>query len=153
MGLKKKELQVAALENGTSIDHIPVDQLFRVVKLLGIEHLHSRITIGFNLSSNKMGKKGIIKIADKFFKEEEINRIALVAPNVNLNIIRDYELVEKKKVTLPDEIRGLVKCNNPKCITNNEPMCTYFRVIDSEKVSLKCHYCERKIDKKDIEIV
>jgi len=153
MEKKKKEMQVAALENGTSIDHIPAEQLFQVVRLLGLENLKSPVTIGYNLDSKKMGKKGIIKISDKFFKEEEINRISLIAPNVNLNIIRDYEVVEKKKVTLPDELKGLVKCNNPKCITNNEPMCTRFYVIDNENVTLKCHYCERKVDKKDIEII
>ena len=97
-----------------------------------------------------MGAKGIIKVSDKFFREDEINRIALVAPNVNLNIIRDYEVIEKKKVTLPDEIIEIVKCNNPKCITNNEPMKTRFEVVDKEKVVLQCHYCELKIKKEEI---
>ncbi len=147
---KNKELQVAALENGTAIDHIPSDQLFKVVSLLGIEYLSTRVTIGYNLDSKKMGKKGIIKISDKFFEEDEINRISLIAPNVNLNIIRDYEVVEKKKVNLPDELIGLVKCNNPKCITNNEPMISRFRVSDKESVTLQCHYCETKIKKEDI---
>ena len=149
---KKKELQVAALENGTAIDHIPSCQLFKVASLLGLDKMDNTITIGNNLHSNKMGSKGMIKIADKFFKEEEINRIALVAPNVMLNIIRDYEVVEKKTVVLPDELIGLVKCNNPKCITNNEPMATRFHVIDKEKGTIKCHYCERKINKEDIVI-
>ena len=135
---KKKELQVAALENGTAIDHIPPSQLFKVAKLLGLENMDNTITIGNNFHSNKMGSKGMIKISDKFFCDEEINRIALIAPNVILNIIRDYELV------------GLVKCNNPKCITNNEPMPTRFDVIDKEKGTIRCHYCERKINKEDI---
>jgi len=99
-----------------------------------------------------MGKKGIIKVSDKFFREDELNRIALVAPNVNLNIIKDFEVVEKKKVILPDEIVEIVKCNNPKCITNNEPMKTRFHVIDKEKVILQCHYCELKINKDEIEL-
>ena len=149
---KKKELQVAALESGTAIDHIPSCQLFKVASLLGLDKMDNTITIGNNLHSNKMGSKGMIKIADKFFKEDEINRIALVAPNVMLNIIRDYEVVEKKTVVLPDELIGLVKCNNPKCITNNEPMATRFHVIDKEKGTIKCHYCERKINKEDIVI-
>ena len=149
---KKKELQVAALENGTAIDHSPSCQLFKVASLLGLDKMDNTITIGNNLHSNKMGSKGMIKIADKFFKEDEINRIALVAPNVMLNIIRDYEVVEKKTVVLPDELIGLVKCNNPKCITNNEPMATRFHVIDKEKGTIKCHYCERKINKEDIVI-
>ena len=108
------------------------------------------MTIGNNLDSKKLGHKGIIKVADVFFPEATLNRIALIAPNVILNIIRDYEVVEKKTVTLPDELVGLVKCNNPKCITNNEPMPTRFDVIDKEKGTIRCHYCERKINKEDI---
>ncbi len=149
----KKELQVAALENGTAIDHIPSDHLFKVVSLLGIENLRTRVTIGYNLDSKKMEKKGIIKISDKFFEQDEINRISLIAPTVKLNIIRDYEVVEKKQVSLPDEIKGIVRCNNPKCITNNEPMQTYFWVIDKEHVTLKCHYCDMKTRKEDIELL
>lgn len=147
-----KELQVAALENGTAIDHIPTKALYKVVSLLQLQKLDNRTTIGNNLKSNKMGAKGIIKVADKFFEEDEINRIALVAPNVNLNIIKGFEVVEKKKVTLPDEILEIVVCNNPKCITNNEPMKTRFHVIDKEKVELQCHYCELKIKKEEIEL-
>jgi aspartate carbamoyltransferase regulatory subunit len=150
MSHNQKELQVAALQNGTAIDHIPSEQLFKVVSLLEIEKLTTRVTIGYNLDSKKMGKKGILKIADKFFEEDEINRISLIAPYVKLNIIRDYEVVEKKLVYLPDELLGIVKCNNPKCITNNEPMKTRFKVIDKEKVILKCHYCEMKTKKEDI---
>jgi len=148
----RKELQVAALENGTAIDHIPTEELFKVVSLLQLQKIDHRITIGNNLRSRKMGKKGIIKIADKFFREDEINRIALIATNVSLNIIKDYEVVEKKEITLPDEIVEIVKCNNPKCITNNEPMKTRFHVIDKEKVILQCHYCELKINKDEIEL-
>lgn len=147
---KKKELQVAALENGTAIDHIPPRVLFKVAKMLDLENTDNTITIGNNFQSKKMGLKGVIKIADKFFEEDEINRIALIAPKVVLNIIRDYEVVEKKTVTLPDELVGLVRCNNPKCITNNEPMPSRFEVIDKEKGTIKCHYCERKINKEDI---
>lgn len=151
--MSKRELQVAALENGTAIDHIPPEQLFKVASLLGLNEMENPITIGNNFQSKKMGRKGIIKIADKFFAEDEINRIALVAPNVILNIIRDYEVVEKKAVTLPEELVALVKCNNPKCITNNEPMNTRFDVIDRELGTIKCHYCERLINKKDIVIL
>jgi len=147
---KNKELQVAALQNGTAIDHIPSEQLFKVVSLLGIEKLKTRVTIGYNLDSKKMGNKGILKISDKFFEEDEINRISLIAPTVNLNIIRDYEVIEKKQVHLPDVLKGIVKCNNPNCVTNKEPMRTVFNVIDKQNVTLKCHFCELKIKKEDI---
>ena len=137
MAIHKKELEVAALENGTVIDHIPSNQLFKVVSLLGLEHLNKSITIGNNLISKK---------------EEEINKIALIAPNAKINIIRDYQVTEKRVVTLPDELTGIIRCNNPKCITNNEPMNTVFRVINKETVEVKCKYCERAISQKDIEI-
>ena len=150
MSHKKTELQVAALRNGTAIDHIPSEQLFKVVSLLGVEKLKTRVTIGYNLDSKKMGSKGIIKIADKFFEEDEINRISLIAPTVKLNIIKDYEVTEKKQVQLPDVLKGIVKCNNPKCITNKEPMKTVFKVIDKQNVTLKCRYCEMKTKKEDI---
>ena len=149
----KKELQVAALENGTVIDHIPSEKLFTVVSLLGLEHMSNNITIGFNLQSKKLGKKGIIKIADKFFTDDEINRIAVVAPNVKLNIIRNYEVVEKRELTLPDELIGIVKCANPQCITNNEPMPTRFHVIDKDQCVIKCHYCEKEQSREEITIL
>ena len=150
---EKKELQVAALKNGTVIDHIPSEKLFTVVSLLGLEHMSNNITIGFNLESKKLGKKGIIKIADKFFTDDEINRIAVVAPNVKLNIIRNYEVAEKRELVLPDELIGIVKCANPKCITNNEPMPTRFHVIDKERCVIKCHYCEKEQERKDITLL
>lgn len=153
MSEKKRALQVAALENGTSIDHIPSNRLFKVASLLGLENFTEPITIGNNLKSKKMGTKGIIKISGKFFEEDEINKIALIAPNVNLNVIKDFEVVEKKRLSLPDELIGLVRCNNPKCITNNEPMKSRFHVIDKKEVVLRCHYCETKINKEEIHIL
>lgn len=153
MNRKKQELQVAALENGTVIDHIPSEKLFTVVQLLGVEQMTSNITIGFNLDSKKLGRKGIIKIADKFFCDDEINRIAVVAPRVQLNIIRDYEVIEKREVQLPDELRSIVRCANPKCITNNEPMATRFHVIDKESCIVKCHYCEKEQKREELVII
>jgi len=149
----KQELQVAALENGTVIDHIPCENLFTVVSLLQLEKMHSNITIGFNLDSKVLGKKGIIKIANKIFSDDEINRIAVVAPNVKLNIIDNYQVIEKKWVELPDELLGIVKCNNPKCITNNEPMPTKFHVIDQKECLVKCHYCEKEQTREEITIL
>lgn len=137
----KKELAVAALRNGTVIDHIPASALFEVVRLLGIEQMNTGVTIGNNLHSARMGRKGIIKVADVEFPEATLNRIALIAPNAKVNVIRDYEVVEKRQVTLPDTLVGLVRCNNPKCITNNEPMRTRFTVVGREPVVIRCHYC------------
>lgn len=149
----KTELLVAALENGTVIDHIPSELVFTIASLLELEKLGSSVTIGYNLHSNKVGKKGIIKVADKYFSDEEISRLSVVAPNVVLNIIRDFDVVEKKEVVIPDELHGIVRCGNPKCITNNEPMPTHFHVVNKEEGTLKCHYCEKEQNKSEVKLV
>lgn len=149
----KTERQVAAIKNGTVIDHIPAEKTYQVVNLLQLETLDTPVTIGYNYPSNKIGRKGIIKVSDKFFTDEEISRLSVVAQNVVLNIIHDYEVVEKKTVKTPDELRDIVKCNNPKCITNNEPMSTVFHVVNKEKGILKCHYCDKEQFIEKVELV
>ena len=151
--MNKKARLVAAIENGTVIDHIPSAKTFQVVSLLGLEHSETPVTIGYNYPSKKVGMKGIIKVSDKFFTNDEISRLSVAAPNVVLNIIRDYEVVEKKTVETPDELHGIVKCNNPKCITNNEPMKTIFHVVDKEHGLLRCHYCDKEQDINKVEIL
>ncbi|MGE4587236.1 MAG: aspartate carbamoyltransferase regulatory subunit [Mangrovibacterium sp.] len=140
---KKLKLKVSAISEGTVIDHIPSENLFKVISILKLDKTRNMITFGANLDSDKMGTKAIIKISHHFFADEDINKIALIAPNAKLNIIRDYEVVEKKVVRVPEEVVGIVKCFNPKCITNHEPMTTSFRVIGSSPLALKCKYCEK----------
>lgn len=149
----KQELLVAALENGTVIDHIPSSKVFDVVNLLGLTGIDNPITIGANLTSHKMGTKGIIKIADRYFSQEECSKLSVIAPNIVISIIKDYEVVEKKAITLPDEVRGIVKCGNPKCITNHEPMQTVFQVIDKNTGTLRCRYCGKDVSQKDIKLL
>ena len=150
---KKPALQVSALCNGTVIDHIPADKLFAVVNLLDIPAMGNNVTIGYNLESKKLGKKGLIKISDRFFTDDEINKISVVAPNVVLNTIRDYNVVEKREVKMPDEIQNIIKCNNLNCITNNEPMETHFYVANRETHTLKCRYCEKEVSLDDIKLL
>ncbi len=152
MTKNNQALQVAALENGTVIDHIPSESLFTVVSLLNLDEISDRITIGNNFNSKRLTKKGIIKIENKFFDEDEISRISIVAPHARLNIIRNYEVVDKKEIEMPDKLRDIIKCANPKCITNNEPMPTYFHVIDKNHCLVKCHYCEKEQNRKDFVI-
>lgn len=139
----KKELQVSAIKNGTVIDHIPPQSLFKIIDILDLRNIESAVTIGNNFQSRRFGKKAIIKIENKFFVDEEINKIALILPHVKLNIIKDYQVVEKRIVEVPDRIEGFVKCINPKCITNHEEVKTRFKVLDKEDVALKCEYCEK----------
>lgn len=152
-GGSARSLIVSALDHGTVIDHIPCDRLFEVINLLHLQEMTSKVTIGYNLKSSKMGTKSIIKIADRFFTDEELNQLSVVAPNVTLVIIRDYEVVEKRSVTLPEEMRGLVRCNNPKCITNNEPMQTVFHLADRQKGIIRCHYCNHEQEIRKVKIL
>ena len=152
MEMNKKERLVAAIENGTVIDHIPAEKTFQVVNLLELQNLSTPVTIGYNFSSSKVGCKGIIKVSDKFFTDDEISRLSVVAPNIILNIIHDYEVVEKKQVITPDELHGIVKCNNPKCIPNNEPVSTIFNVVDKVAGTLKCHYCDKEQQMDKVEL-
>lgn len=88
MANNKSQLVVAAIENGTVIDHIPAEKTYQVVNLLQLEKMETPVTIGYNLPSKKIGKKGIIKVANKYFTDEEINRLSVVAPNIGLSIIK-----------------------------------------------------------------
>ncbi len=151
--MKRQELQVAALENGTVIDHIPSEKLFQVVSLLHLDREVAPVTIGFNLRSKKMRTKSIIKVANKFFTDEELNQLSVIAPNVTLSIIRDYEVVEKKEVRMPQVLTGIVRCPNPKCISNNEPMLTRFNVLDKSTGLLQCHYCNREVTREQVKLV
>ena len=145
----KKELVVRALENGTVIDHIPADKLFQIVNILHLDTLTDQITIGNNLSSSKLGKKGVIKISGKYIDPHELNKIALVAPSARINIIKDYQVVEKNECVIPDEVHDVLQCVNPMCITNKQHVATHFHVVNKENITVKCHYCERYIKKED----
>lgn len=148
-----KQLQVAALRNGTVIDHIPANKLFKVFALLSLQDCEDTITVGNNLSSKTLDKKGIIKISDRIFSEDETNKIALIAPTAKINIIKDYEVVEKRLLSLPEEVRDIVQCMNPACITNHQPVSTYFHVITEDRETrLKCHFCERDVKLEEVKI-
>ncbi len=151
--IEKKQLKVSALKNGTVIDHIPPNSLFKVISILGLDQITSQMTFGTNLESSKLGTKAIIKISEKFFEEDDINRIALVAPKAKLNIIKSYQVVEKKDIVLPSNIIGIAKCFNPNCITNHDAVTTRFFVISQNPVKLRCHYCEKITDQDHLEIL
>jgi aspartate carbamoyltransferase regulatory subunit len=142
--MSHKELVVSALENGTVLDHIPAQYVYKALDLLGLKDIENQITIGINLASKIYGTKGIIKIADKFFEDEELNKLALIAPKATVNVIRDFKVVEKKTLEIPVEVIGIARCKNPKCVTNHQPIKTKFATIQNgDEISLKCHYCEK----------
>ena len=149
--MSRKELVVSALENGTVLDHIPAENVYKALRILNLKGIENQITIGINLNSKQHGKKGIIKITDKFFEDDELNKLALLAPEATVNVIRDFKVVEKKKVELPKEISGIAKCMNPKCVTNHQPITTRFTVnVKGNETSLLCHYCEKISDTKKV---
>jgi aspartate carbamoyltransferase regulatory subunit len=149
----RKELKVSAIENGTVIDHIPAKSVFQVIRILNLSEVTDQILFGTNLDSRKMGKKGIIKVSNKFFKPDEINKIALVAASATLIVIKDFKVIEKKNVEIPDTVEKIVKCFNPNCITNHENVPTLFTVIDKKELKLHCHYCEKITASENIEFI
>lgn len=151
---REKQLKVSAIKEGTVLDHIPSDQLFRVIDILGLSSFPNQITFGVNLDSRLLGKKGIIKISGKFFEDADISRIALIAPTTKINIIHDYEVVEKRVLTTPPTIRGIAKCVNPMCITNHQEVETIFTTItEGGESKLLCHYCEKVTSKDNLKII
>ena len=145
--MTRKELVVSALENGTVLDHIPAENVYKALDILNLRGIENQITIGINLTSKFFGKKGIIKIEDKFFEDEELNKLALIAPQATVNIIRDFKVVEKKKLSMPKEVVGIAKCRNPKCVTNHQPIQTRFATVEKDnKISLLCHFCEKSTE-------
>ena len=151
--MKDKILEVRAIKDGTVIDHIPANSLFKVISILNLDTINKKITFGTNLESKKLGLKAIIKLSEIFFLDKDINKIALVAPEAKLNIIKNYEVVEKKVVEVPDAIISIVKCMNPQCITNEENITTRFKVVSKKPVKLKCYYCEKITDQEQAVII
>lgn len=139
----KQEMNVSAIRNGTVIDHIDSSATFKVADILLVQGEQSMVLVGVNLASGGLGKKGIIKIANRQLTPDEVNKIALIAPRATLNIINDFRVVEKTQVELPKYIERIVKCFNPRCITNQQPLVTKFEVIKTSPPHLRCLYCER----------
>lgn len=153
MDKKRTELIVSAIRSGTVIDHIPSEKTFQVINMLNLEGTENQVYFGTNLYSDKYISKGIIKISDTFFKDEEISKIALVAPSATLIEIEDYEITKKQRVKAPNTVEKIVKCFNPKCVTNTETIPTKFKVITDHNGNMKlsCHYCEKTMAKENIE--
>jgi len=149
-----KKFKVSAIKDGTVIDRIPPQSLFKVIEILGLDHTDHPIIFGTNFDSKHLGKKAIIKIADSFFEDRDIDRISLIAPEAKLNIIKDYKVVEKRQVSIPLQIQGIARCFNPKCITNHQQIETRFTTKQEKGgISLICHYCEKITAAKNLQII
>jgi len=148
-----KKLEVSAIEEGTVIDQIANKSTFKVANILNIQNIEQVVLVAFNLTSKKLGKKGIIKIGGKLLTQEEVNKISLIAPDATVNIIKDSEVVKKFKVDIPDSIEEFMKCFNPNCVSNHQNILSRFHVINKNPIRIRCHYCERHMGVDDIELV
>ncbi len=141
--MTEKTLKVQKIEDGTVIDHIDGGKGWEVIKLLGLETYPDTVTLLSNVHSKSKGKKDIIKIEKKELDVEDVNKIALASPKASVNLIKGFEVKKKYDVKLPGEVRGILKCTNPVCITHPEPVKTRFIVEKAEPLTLRCAYCER----------
>lgn len=146
---KQKILQVAAIENGTVLDHLPSDKVLKILEMLSLDAGHT-VTLGINLESKKRKKKGIIKISGRAITEKEMNKIAILAPDATTNFIENYAVVKKKKCMLRDIEPNIIRCNNPNCITNHEEVVTKFYIIEKQPLKIQCYFCERSFNEKEI---
>ncbi|MFQ6068508.1 MAG: aspartate carbamoyltransferase regulatory subunit [Candidatus Bathyarchaeia archaeon] len=148
----EKTLLVSKIKDGTVIDHITGGHALDVVKILGITgRTNGIVLIAMHVPSKQLGIKDIVKVEGRELKPEEVDKIALLAPHASINIIRDYKVADKKRVKLPNIIRGTVQCGNPACISNsNEPVQSKFYVESQEPLMIRCHYCSYIMEKQDI---
>lgn len=142
-----KDIKVKKIKNGTVIDHITAGQALNVLKILGItkEYSKTTVTVAMNVPSKKVGLKDIVKVEGREIEADELDKISLISPEATINIIRDYVVIEKKKVSLPEMVEGVLKCDNPNCITNYEAMNSRFTVEKKNPIKLRCIYCERSM--------
>jgi len=146
------ELKVPAIKNGTVIDHLPPMATLWVARILAnIEQ--EELTLGINLPSKTVKRKGMIKMANRYLSEEEVDRIAIVAPEATVNIIKDFKIEKKYKVMIPDEVKGLITCPNPRCVTNHQPVGSKFKHIHAKAYEFACLYCEIRVKLSDLKII
>lgn len=140
----KKERKIPAIKDGTVIDHIDSENTLKVIKILKLKA--EQLMIGINFDSKKMDKKGIIKVSDKKLLDKELQKISLVAPDASIIKIKDYKIIQKSKVNIPDEFFDIAICNNANCITNHQDLKTHFYTLQKKPLKLKCRFCEKIFD-------
>jgi aspartate carbamoyltransferase regulatory subunit len=151
--MEQSDLMVRRIKEGTVIDHIDEGKGLQVLNALQIDGGDgSLITIALNVPSGKFKKKDIIKVENKFLKDDDTNKLAVIAPKATINMIKEYKLVEKRRVSLPNEIDRIFRCSNPDCITNStEHIESVMDVMNKEGMVLKCRYCARVLDVNELE--
>ena len=150
--MEQSDLIVRRIKDGTVIDHINEGKGLKVLEALDIDGRRGNvITIALNMPSGKLKKKDMIKVEDRFLEDDDTNKLAVIAPSSTVNIIKDYKLVEKRHLSLPNEIDRIFRCSNPDCITNStEHIESVMDLIDKDGMILKCRYCARILDVNEI---
>ncbi|MDO5638252.1 MAG: aspartate carbamoyltransferase regulatory subunit [Neisseria sp.] len=142
--MTQKQYSVEAIQNGTVIDHIPAGKGLAILRQFKLLHYGSAVTVGFNLPSKTQGSKDIIKISGVRLDEKAANRLALFAPEATVNVIEDFQVVQKMHLSLPDTISEVLRCPNANCASHGEPVTSRFYVRgQGGNTKLKCHYCEK----------
>jgi aspartate carbamoyltransferase regulatory subunit len=149
---KEQSYRVAKLRSGTVIDHLPAGSALKCLALVGVPR-DGVVTIGLNLPSKRSRRKDILKMENRTLTAAEMARIALLGPRATVSFIEEFALVRKLRLELPTVIDGVVKCPNPSCITNNDPVTPRARVESADPVRLRCHYCERRIRSDEVEFL
>jgi aspartate carbamoyltransferase regulatory subunit len=148
-----EKIRIVKIHDGTVIDHIRAGKALEVLKILGITGQEGNIvTLAMNINSSRIEKKDIVKVEHRFLKEEEVDRIALVAPEATINLIEDFKIIKKTRVELPETITGIFECPNQRCVTNKErePIRSKYEVVSKKPLLLKCLYCWTMVEEQDI---
>ncbi len=148
--MKREQLKVDPIKNGTVIDHISAGKSLKVIEMLKLGKTDNLLMVGMNLSSNKMGRKDIIKIENRVLTEKEADSIALISPSASIIIIEDYKVMKKFKVELPNQINEFIICPNPNCVTNVEKVPTIYHLANRNPIEVRCAYCEKKYGIDDV---
>ncbi len=147
-----KQFAVAAIRDGTVIDHIDAGNALKIIQILNLSEHQKLVTVGLNLTSDRLGIKDIVKVEGRKLDLNEVNQIALFAPKATLNIIQDYEVVQKYPISIPESIRGVIACPNPRCVSNHENISSHLYVIQKmdQSIWLRCHYCRKLISQEEL---
>ena len=137
-------LNIDSIENGIVIDHITAGRGMRVYELLELDQLDTCVAIIKNARSNKMDKKDILKV-ECDINMLDLDVLAYIDHNITVNVIKDGEIVDKKDLVLPQQIKNVIHCHNPRCITSIEQELPHiFYLADPGKEVYRCKYCEEK---------
>ena len=149
--METPKLSVEAIEKGTVIDHIPAGKGLIILRQFKLLHYGSAVTVGFNLPSKTQGSKDIIKITGVWLDDNAANRLALFAPEAVVNTIDYFKVINKRRLTLPEEIAEVFRCPNTNCASHGEPVKSRFYVRkQSSQTKLKCHYCEKTFSRDSV---